>query len=363
MKNYKNLFLEIALLFATTIGVGLFSLPYIFKQAGFPIGIFYLIILAAIIIIAHYFYFQVLEATKEKKEGLIGLVRTYFGDVAEKIAFLIVVGGLILALVAHLILGSSFLEIFFPNNAWGIWFFWFVASIPIFIKLKYLKRTEFWATILIIGLIIYLAAFTDFKLADYNFLSFNSKNYFLPFGAVLFSLAGWPAIEPIFAKEKNQKKSAIKLIMAAGTALAALFYLIFVIIIFGLKTITPYALTGLLYPQLQIAGFLGLILVLVSYWPVGLEVKNGLERDLKWAPAVGGLTVIFSPLILYLLGLKNFLPLIGIVGGVFLSLQYLLILLVAKKSLNLGFWRKTLINFLSAVFILGAIYEIYYFIK
>ena len=398
MAKYKNIILEVSLLFAATVGAGMFSLPYVFQQSGFVVGVFYLIVLAVIIISAHYFYFLVLEKTESKKEGLIGLVRTYFGVAGGKLAFLIVAGGLILTLVIHLILGVGFLGLLFPNKSWGVLVFWLIASLPVFFRLKSLKKTEFLATIFIIALIVYLAATTEFSFGDYNLLSVNQNNLFLPFGAAFFSLAGWTAIEPIFSKGKKQKKSEInpsvfssggesgkndpgktsvdpavrryiwkdgeiKFILASGTALAAIFYLVFIMIILNLKNVGPEALSGLSSPQLQVAAFLGLILIFTSYWPVGLEIKNGLEKDLKWPAFISDLTVMFSPLVLYFLGLKNFLPLVGLVGGVFLSLQYFLIMLVVKRVLTLNFWQKALANFSYGVFILGAVYEIFYFFK
>lgn len=363
MAKYKNIILEISLLFATTVGAGVFSLPYIFKEAGFLAGAFYLILLAAIIIGAHYFYFQVLEKTRDEKEGLIGLTGTYFGAGAGQTAFLVVAGGLFLTLVIYLVLGAGFLELLFPKNLWGIWIFWLIASLPVFFRLKSLKKTEFLATISILILIIYLASTAKFNFGNYNFISVNLKNSFLPFGAVLFSLAGWTAIEPIFAKEKKERKSSVKLILAAGTILSAIFYLVFILVILSLRNVGPEALSGLSASRLQIAAFLGLFLILTSYWPVGLEIKNGLEKDLKWPAFIGDLAVLFLPLVLYFLGLRNFLPLVGLAGGVFLSLQYLLIVLLAKKVLSLNFWQKIFINFSSLIFILGAVYELFYFFK
>jgi amino acid permease len=363
MGNYKNIFLEISLLFATTVGAGMFSLPYVFSKAGFLIGVFYLVLFTVIIVNIHYFYFQVLEKTKDKKEGLIGLMKTYFGAAGEKSAFLIIVGGLVLTLVIYLVLGEIFLKILFPDNLWGLWLFWILASLPIFLKLKSLEKTEFLGTILIIALVLYLAAATKFDFGNYNFSALNWNNSFLPFGALLFSLAGWTAVEPIFTKEKERKSAPIKFIFAGGTILAAVVYLIFILTILNLKVAGSEVLAGLLSPGLQIAAFLGLFLILTSYWPIGLEIKNGLEKDLKWPALLGGLTVLFIPLILYFLGLRNFLPLIGLAGGVFLSSQYFLIILIVKKVLSLNFWQKILINFSSLIFVLGAIYELFYFFK
>ena len=67
----------------------------------------------------------------------------------------------------------------------------------------------------------------------------------------------------------------------------------------------------------------------------------------------------FTPMILFLLGLKSFIPLLSFTGGVFLGIDGILILLMYKKIGG----KNIIIYPLSLVFLLGVIYEIIYFIK
>ena len=66
MNTIKRFWLEAGLVAAATIGAGMFSLPYVFHEAGWLLGIFYTAVLSAAVIIAHLLYLRVLEETKEK---------------------------------------------------------------------------------------------------------------------------------------------------------------------------------------------------------------------------------------------------------------------------------------------------------
>ena len=64
------------------------------------------------------------------------------------------------------------------------------------------------------------------------------------------------------------------------------------------------------------------------------------------------------PMILFLLGLNSIMPILSIVGGVILGIDGILILLMYKKIGG----KKIIIYPLSIVFLLGAIYEVVYFL-
>ena len=74
------------------------------------------------------------------------------------------------------------------------------------------------------------------------------------------------------------------------------------------------------------------------------------------------LFVIFVPLLLVFAGLSNFLRVISLAGGVFLSLQYVLIALVGQRVLQFRGAKKTFLNFIVLVFLFAVVYEVYFFI-
>src|SRR5258708_38087716 len=114
MGSHSKNFLKItAILAAATIGDGIFALPYVFYQSGWLLGLFYLTVLASIVIVVHVTYLETLETVGEK-ERLLGLTRIYLGTAGFWVGFAAIIFGLLLTLVAYLILGAHFINLGFP---------------------------------------------------------------------------------------------------------------------------------------------------------------------------------------------------------------------------------------------------------
>lgn len=356
-----------ALTAATAVGAGIFSLPYIFLEAGWLLGALYLLIISFFLSFAHSFYYRVLEADGGNKR-LLGLSGRYFGGVGRFFGLIVIIGGLILALVIYLILAGEFSELLRPGTrTLGTFLFWLVGSLPIILGLRRLIFSEFLgalAMVFIIGLVFFGAASGNLP----EIASVNWREAFLPFGPILFSLAAWTAVEPAFdySKKAGQAPGRSRQAMAWGIYFAAFLYLLFVLGILGtVSEITPDTVSGLgEWPAWKFLSVvvLGFFAIWTSYIPIGLEIKNSLLHDLAWPRLAAAATVFLLPPALLLLSLGDFLKVLGLAGGVFLGLEYLLILMVGKRALVLRAPQKLLVNFLMLVFILGAVYEIYYFV-
>ncbi|MDP2598762.1 MAG: aromatic amino acid transport family protein [Candidatus Liptonbacteria bacterium] len=370
-----KIFIQISgLMAAMTIGAGLFALPYIFHEAGWLTGLFYLFTLSGIVIVAHVLYLKVLAAAKDGESGrrLVGLAGIYFGRSGFGLGLVAVVGGLLFTLVVYLILGGQFMSLVFAglDPSVGLLIFWLLSSAPFLVAETRFARLEFLGVILMTAIIalIYFSARTYGAL--FSVPAVNSVNIFLPFSAILFSLAAWPVLEPIYrlhisssAKERGGHPA---LAITLGTLFAALLYFAFVLGIFGSTgTITEETVSGLVsWPnwKIGILGVLGLFAIWTSYIPIGFEISNSLAGDLKLSRRVSLAAVLFLPPLLIVFGLNNFLRAVGLAGGVFLSLQYLLIILVSQKALKLRGLKKLLVGSIAILFLLAAVYEVYYFV-
>jgi amino acid permease len=358
------------ILAATTLGAGIFALPYIFKESGWLTGLFYLAALSGIVIFAHFLYWQVLAKIEEKKR-LLGLTEKYLGNAAGLFAFVVIVAGLILTLVVYLILASHFLKLIFSHmsEVTGIFIFWVLASLPIIFKLRWFARFELLGALLMAAIIIFIFLIAGNLTAGFsNIAAINFKNIFLPFGPILFALAGWTAIEPLFEYEKKAGRinSSPLPILFLGTGVVAGLYLLFTFGILGSSAeIVPDTVSGLMnwpFWKLGIMGLLGIFAIWTSYVPIVREIRNILERDAGWPMILSFCFVLFIPPLLIIIGLNNFLAAVGLAGGVFLGLQYLLIVLVAKKATNLGKTTRFFANLSAIIVILAAIYETYKFV-
>lgn len=363
--HIKHLFYSAGLMAATTVGAGMFALPYVFQASGWIPGILYLAVLGFFVAFAHELYAETLEKVRERKL-LVGFAEMYFGVLGRWFGFVIVVGGLILTLVAYLVLVGNFTELLFPGfGVWGIAVFWFLASLPIVLRLSRLVASEIVGGLLMLAVIgiIFAGIIGD---GDFSRVPLaRGANFFLPFSVVLFALAGWSGVDPILEYGKKTRLSGVssRTAMAWGTAVAVVLYVMFVVGVLGsTPTVTEDTLGGLasVWPAWKFVSLivLGLFAIWTSYIPIGLEIRNALHRDLKWPSMVSAAAVFAVPPLLIVLGLKSFFTVVGLVGGVFLSLQYFLIILVARKALMLTPVRRLLAYAVAAIFLGAALYEI-----
>lgn len=357
----------VGILASTTVGAGIFALPYVFLKAGWGTGVIYLAMFGAVMVVAHYLYWKILDDSGGKKR-LLFVVKDHFGLPGFYSSVVAVMGGLVLTLVAYLILATKFFKIIFPyiDSATALAIFWIISSIPLILSLKRFAGMEFLGSAVMVGIIfmVFFSALPGGHIAEIDL--FIPDAWFLPFGAVLFSLAGWTAIEPIYELKTKLKKAGRLPEFVLGTALVVGVYLIFVVAVFGItSTVTPDTVSGLnqlgYWPGVLLSIF-GLLALWTSYLPISREVKNLLTDDLRWGSSVAVAVVFLAPMVFVAVGVRNFFDTIGLVGGVFLALQYVVIVLVAKKIFSLEGWANLGVILLSSIFVVGALYEIYYFV-
>jgi hypothetical protein len=112
----------------------------------------------------------------------------------------------------------------------------------------------------------------------------------------------------------------------------------------------------------DIIAVTGLLAMLVVSIPLSREIRGALEKDLRWNSVVSRFVIITIPLLVVLSGFNNFLLIVGLAGGVFISTQYLFIVGVGRQTLQLSKREKILLDFLAAIFICAVIYEIVLFV-
>ena len=389
---YKNIILPASLLAGTIIGAGVFALPFVFEKAGIVTGLFYFAIFSAVFILIHLMYAEVILKTKGEHR-FPGYAKTYLGRWGFWLAILTAVLGMIFVLTVYLVLSASFFNLIKPAS-WGvpdvfsILFFWLLGSSAIFLGIRRIAFSEFLITggIVLTVLIIFVCGASHFgKIISLPTL--NLQYVFIPYGAILFSLMGRVAIPTIIGYFRKIKQPAIqaKKPIILGTLIPSFVYLAFVFGVLGLSgVVSEDAVSGLIghVPAsiLAIIGVFGLISIWSSYIVVGLDIKNTLRFDLKFTKILAGLVVVALPLILYFSGFQNFLGLVSVVGGIFIALEGVFIVLMwlksrktclpAPETAGLGGQVKTeqvifkklhplIVYALIIIFIGGIIYEIF----
>ncbi|MBT9169534.1 MAG: hypothetical protein DDT19_02894 [Syntrophomonadaceae bacterium] len=288
---------------------------------------------------------------------------------------------MIFVLTVYLILSVSFFNLIPQSlvlpDIYKVLIFWLFGSLAVFMGINKLAITEFFITFGIAGiiLIIFGHGFGNLEKAV-SIFSFDLKYLFLPYGAVLFSLAGRTAIPALlgYFRNNNQPQLKAKVPIILGSLAPAFIYLIFVLGILSLsETVSQDSVSGLIgrLPPLILGllGGLGLISLWSSYIVIGRDVKKSFEHDFNFPQVFSGLIIILSPLLLYFFGFQNFLKLVGLIGGVFIGLESIFIVLMWLKARKSGdeergvFLRKLnpiIIRALLLIFVGGIIYEIIY---
>jgi hypothetical protein len=377
--NRAKSFKIAAVVAAATIGSGVFALPYVIQSSGWLVALGYFVALIAVVSLVHVVYLRTLIVVHEK-ERLLGLVERYFGRTGFWIGFVAIVVGLLFGFVAYLILGARFLGILIPGIPTGVALiaFWLLLSCFVWGSEGKVAWLEVTGIVLIACAIFFIFFSGRPDLAFANMPLAVPRNLFLPFGAVLFSLAGWTSVEQIyeltrsdpdgFAKEGAGAKTWITMfwVFAAGTTFAALLYWLFALgVIGGTPHVAADTVSGIgNWPlwRKDILAAIGMTVMAVVSLPLAREVRGAMEKDLGWNSYISRAAIIMLPLAAVLAGFTNFLSIVSFVGGVFLSAQYLLIIFVGRRTLSLAAWEKLLLDTIAVIFVVAAVYEVVIFV-
>lgn len=366
----------LSVLLGLIIGAGIFGLPYIFAQSGILLGFVYLLIFGIVILLIHLFFGEVVLRTTEQSR-LPGFTKKYLGKRAEIFIVISTILGLMGTLLAFIILGGDFLEIAFYFSGISSFnfslIFWLFLSFFIFRGMKLIGSAAILTNILFFLIVFLLIIFALPKVNLENFTLFNSQNIFLPYGVILFSLIGLAAIPEIGAllKTSVERKKLPKIIITSSI-IVVLFYLIFAVTISGVsgQNTTPDVFEGLipfLPPAIIALGALAAAITIAdSFLVLGLYFRNILIYDYRFPKFLAALITVTLPLFLFLIGLRDFIAVISIVGVIVGTVEGIAVILIFQKAKKLGnrepeFNLKVpsaLPYFLIAVLILGAIFQI-----
>ena len=366
--NKKKSIYAFSVLSGTIIGVGLFSLPYIAIKSGILLTLGYFVFLGIVAIIIHRFFAEVAFKTPNFLR-LSGFAKIHLGSIGEKTAIFSTTLGLFGSTLAYLIVGSEFLKSLLMPVLGGsdivyVLCYFFFGALFIYFGIKSVSKIEFFGIILFFFILI-AVFFQSKSVIDFsNLFSTKAGNFFFPYGPILFSLWGAsliPEIEEMIGKNKDLLKKVISL----SIIVPILIYLLFIFMVVGIcgSQTTELALSGLSNflgnGTMNALLLFGIFATFTSFITLGLTLKKIFWYDMGIRKNTAWMITCFVPLILFLAGLRSFIDIIGLVGGVMIGIDAVLILLMYKKINQ----KSILVYPLAVVFIIGIIYEIIYFIK
>lgn len=357
----------------TIIGVGIFGLPYVASGAGFFVIFIYFLAMSSIAIVIHWLFGKVALGT-ENLYRLPGFVGEYMGQNWKKITLLTIGSGLIGAILAYLIVGGKFLELllvpyFGGNNLIYTLIFFASGAYLILRGIKHISQVELSLLVvffaILIGIFIKATPFIDFGNLQKTDLAFIT----LPYGVVLFALWGSALIPELEEMLGQDAKKLLKRVIISGISLSAFTYLIFVFMVLGVtgQNTSKEAISGLanvLGSGVIRLGFIfGIITCFTSFITIGLTFKKMLWYDFGLPKKLSWLIACFTPLILFFLGLKEFISVIGLTGALALGFEAIIIVFLYRAFLKKKLSQKMnpLLYVLPVFFVLGIFFEIFYF--
>ncbi len=364
----KKIIYPVAVISGTIIGVGLFSLPYITLQTGFWIVLAYFLVLGAIIIKVHLCFGEVALKTPDFKR-FPGFVKHHLGKNFQKVALFSNIFGFLGAILAYLIVGGEFLKNlaspFMEGSAEFYTLIYFIpAALLILFGVKAIAKVEFWGLVSFFVILALIFLRGMHAITPSNFLtSANLSHFFLPYGAILFSLWG-AALIPEAEEMLDRNKKLLKKVIPISIILPVVVYLFFIYLILGItgENTTESALTGLRTyfgdGVVTLILLFGLITTFTSFIALGLTLKKVFWYDLKANRHLAWAATCFVPLALFFLGVKSFIPVVSFIGACLLGIDGILIMLMYKKIRP---EKKLVAYLLSLVFLGGIVYQVVYF--
>jgi tyrosine-specific transport protein len=360
----KKLLLGTFVLMSTIIGVGMFGIPYAGAQSGFLITGALLIVLTAIMIAIHLFYADIISVTKEKRR-LPGYAEKYLGKNAKFVVGLFVIVGFYGSLLVYTIVGGNFLNtmlsgyINLPAIVFNLIFF-IIGSVAVYFGLKLISGIDFLMGLFLVVIIAMFLIFGYNNINIDNLKTINLKNILIPYGAILYSLAGIAIIPELSGSFKKERKQYKKVIIW-GTIIPGLMYLIFTGIVIGLTGSRTSeeaigGLVGVLGKGVVFWGSVfGFFATITSFFALGLSLKQTYIFDFKIKKGSAWLLTCIVPFLLFIAGIHSFVTVITVLGATMGLIECSSIVLMHQRtSKNKNRFELLIIP----IFIIGFIYTI-----
>jgi len=211
--------------------------------------------------------------------------------------------------------------------------------------------------------IIFLFFFAGFGHIDFNNLkTIDLGSSFMIYGCALYALLGIAAIPEVRRVFSNNNKRQYKKAIVWGTVLPGILYLIFIATVIGLtgkntSTDAISGLAGILGGRVVYWGaLLGFLTTITSCFTLGLSMKEMYIRDFKVEKNLAWLLTCSVPIILYLLGMHNFIVVITVLGALISVVEGTVIILMYKKVVNPNKAVSIAGYFIVLLFVIGFIY-------
>lgn len=328
-----------ATLAGTIIGVGMFGIPYAVASVGFWPGIAMLGATTVVTLYLHAAFGEVVAAASSA-ERLGGYARRFLGTGAEYLANFVAIAGRVGALLAYLVVGSAFTATLLApwiETARGAGFpvFFVIAALGVWFGVRFVSGIEAPLVFLLVAGVAALGWFALAHVRLEHLAGVRLGELPLLYGVLLFALGGIPAIPEV--RSLVSDRAAYRRVLAWGTIVPAVVYALFTLAVVGVNgsATSPEAIAGLsraLGPTAALVGAgVGFLAVVTSFFVIGLNLAHILEYDWGWSRSASRLATLGAPVVLFGLGLNDFIRIIGTLGAVLGAAEGILVLMLFER--------------------------------
>lgn len=330
-----------ALVLAGTLGAGILGIPFVVSQVGVGIGMICIFLVGLLVLGLNILIAEIACATKRPLQ-LVGLAREYLGRTGEIIMLVLMYGMLFGALLIYLIGEGESLSALFGGDPvkWALVFFLLATGLVV-VGMKTVKTMEM---ILLAGVLLVIALIAGVGIPHiqfFNLSSFAPGNILALYSVLIFSFHATTAI-PEAHSVLNKKIQTFKRSVVTSSLVCIVLYALFSLVVVGITgaDTTSIATIGLGYkvgPAIKLLGNVFAVLAMATgFLMAASSLRDSLKWDFKFLHTPAALFVCTVPLTLYLFGIRQFIMVMDVVGGVFVSLEMLMMVVIYWRARQRG---------------------------
>jgi len=321
----SRLFLQGGLfLSGAIIGIGVFAIPYMVSRLGLLGGLASLISFGLFCWLLNIAYAQVVLAGKENFQ-LSSYGKKYWGWPGKLLGGLAVLVNIYGAMLAYLIGLGDFLRFLIPTGDSFFWVvgFWLVTLVMTALGLRVIARVELWVTLLLVFLMVAFLAWGITEI-DLSGLRLSNQCHWgdlvQPVSVFFFAYAGFTVIPELGEIVHFSRRNMFRAI-TLGSFLPIALYSLFAGI--GLGVLGSQVSEEFIFSLGQRSFFWSRLMaatavlnIISSLFAFAFVLREFWSKDLGLGK-IASLGLTFLPsLLFYLLGLRDFISVISLTGGV-----------------------------------------------
>ena len=372
----KEVFEATSLLIGTVVGAGVLGMPYVISKSGALIGLILILVILCTVLIVNLQTGEIVLRTKERHQ-LSGYAGKYLGKTFKHITagamFIYIFGALVAYVLGE---GQAFYNIFGGSKLLYSLIFFIIMTLIMYSDLGGVAKSELIMVLPMVLILILITIIAIFNIDTSNLVYNNPKNFFVPFGVILFAFLGAVSIPEVAPELKTQKKY-LKRVILYSTLFVGVLYLSFAFATLGVtgKETTELATTGLGkaigYNLNLISNLFAIFAMSTGFLALGLAVKWILVYDYGLNKKLALFLTCVPPFLVALSGLTTFTKVIGVAGAIGGGLESVIILLMYHKARKMGNrkpeyvlpYHEYLNYTLIAILVCGVVYSVYSIIR